>query len=262
MPARWRQPLKRIDRSIDGSRAFASRKTFSSTGQARSANSLTHYLRILFMTKKFLIAPIAAALLAGGVAHAQAVNPSSLTVQGTITVPSCTVIQPNNDGVYDFGEVASSSLSTNRLPLNPLSQTWTVDCGSSDTYMTYTATDNDAASVLDASAVNYGLGFNGANKIGFYTVTMENGLVDGNPTSVYWQSIGSPSPGSAAATTPVYNVSYKHGWVHANGTAALGKIFEMDLKVAPTLGTLAEVGSIAADVPFAGTTTLIFTAGI
>jgi hypothetical protein len=214
------------------------------------------------MTKKLLIAPIAAALLAGGVAHAQAVNPSPLTVQGTITVPSCTVIQPNNDGVYDFGEVASSSLSTSRKDLPPQSKTWTVDCGSTDTYMTYTATDNDAASALVAGNIYYGLGLNGSNKIGYYTVTMENGLVDGTPTSVYWQHIGSPSAGSPAATMTVYNASYKHGWVHANGTAALGKIFEMDLKVAPTLGTLAEVGSIAADVPFAGTTTLIFTAGI
>jgi hypothetical protein len=34
------------------------------------------------------------------------------------------------------------------------------------------------------------------------------------------------------------------------------------LKVAPTLGTLAEVGPTTQDVPFAGSTTLIFTAGI
>jgi hypothetical protein len=213
------------------------------------------------MTRKFLIAPIAAALLAGGVAHAQSVNPSELIVQGKITAPSCNVTPPNGDGIYDFGDIAASSLSNSRLPLNPQSKTWTIDCDA-DTYMTYTADDNEAASVLAASNVNYGLGLNGANKIGFYTVTMENGSVDSTPTSVYYQSRGTTSPGSATATTAVYNETYKQGWVHATGIAALGKNFAMDLKVAPTLGTLAEVGPTTQDVPFAGSTTLIFTAGI
>jgi hypothetical protein len=213
------------------------------------------------MTRKFLIAPIAAALLAGGVAHAQSVNPSDLIVKGTITAPSCNVTPPNGDGIYDFGDIAASSLSNSRLALNPQSKTWIIECDA-DTYMTYTADDQEAASVLAAANTNYGLGLNGTNKIGFYTVTMENGSVDGTPTSVYYQSIGTTSPGSAAATTPVYNVSYKQGWVHATGIAALGKNFAMDLKVAPTLGTLAEVGPTTQDVPFAGSTTLIFTAGI
>jgi type 1 fimbria pilin len=215
------------------------------------------------MTRKFLIAPIAAALLAGGVAHAQSVNPSELIVQGKITAPSCNVTPPNGDGIYDFGDIAASSLSNSRLPLNPQSKTWTIDCDA-DTYMTYTADDNEAESKLAGGNTNYGLGWNGNNKIGFYTVTMKNSSVDGIPTSIYWVGRSDIRVGDGFATASVYNDTWKLGWKPTSGgsAAALGKIFAMDLEVAPTLGNLTEVGSVTQDVPFAGSATLTFTAGI
>jgi Protein of unknown function (DUF1120) len=196
-----------------------------------------------------------------GINAASADAPTAeLTVIGTLTVPGCTVVAPD-DGVYDFGRVSSSLVKsgTTTTPLAPITKSWTVNCDA-DTFLNFTPVDNRTASASAVAATNFGMGdVNGTGKIGYYTAKMDNGTVDGAASNVF----SSASATFVVATTANLTTGMRTGWSSAANTQKVGKVFTADITVSPTLGgTTTMNGAITDDVEIDGSMTMNFAFGI
>jgi Protein of unknown function (DUF1120) len=196
-----------------------------------------------------------------GINAASADAPTAeLKVIGTLTVPGCTVVAPD-DGVYDFGRVSASLVKsgTATTDLTVITKTWTVNCDA-DTYLNFTPVDNRSASASVVSATSFGLGnVNGTGKIGHYTAMINNGSVDG-VTSNLFSSASATFPVAAAA---VLTTGMRTGWSSAANTQKAGKVFTADIMVFPRLGgTTTMNGPITEDVELDGSMTMNFAFGI
>jgi Protein of unknown function (DUF1120) len=195
-----------------------------------------------------------------GVNAASAEAPTAeLKVIGTVTVPGCTVVAPD-DGVYDFGRVSASLVKsgTTTTALTPITKTWTVNCDA-DTYLNFTPVDNRTASASILAGSLFGLGnVNGTGKIGYYSTVMNNGTVDGAISSVF-----SSSTTFTAATTATLVQGWRAGWASGNNVQKVGKVFTADITVSPILGGTDTMGGpITDDVDLDGSMTMNFSFGI
>ncbi|AOI67590.1 fimbrial assembly protein [Burkholderia territorii] len=204
-----------------------------------------------------LIAVTAGAL---GAAAAHAAGPTAeLKVQGKLSVPACTVESPEG-GVYDFGKLSSTLIKpgATTTPLSPLSKSWKVNCDAS-TYLTFSVVDNRAGSTSTPGTSNFGLGnVNGTGKIGYYTVKLTNPTVDGETSSTFTTANTTVN----ASTTASLTAGNTHGWAVSNALKP-GKVFGIDLEVAPVLaGTTTMNGAIKDVVDLDGSLTLNYAFGL
>jgi Protein of unknown function (DUF1120) len=196
-----------------------------------------------------------------GINTASADAPTAeLKVIGTLTVPGCTVVAPD-DGVYDFGRVSSSLVKsgTTTTPLSAIRKTWTVNCDA-DTYLNFTPVDNRAASASVVAATNFGMGnVNGTGKIGYYNAVMSAGTVDSVASNLFT----SANATFTATSTAILTTNMRSGWSAAVNTQKLGKVFTADITVSPMLGgTTTMGGAITDDVELDGSMTMNFAFGI
>ncbi|WP_145542699.1 DUF1120 domain-containing protein [Yersinia frederiksenii] len=192
-------------------------------------------------------------------AHAEAPT-AELKVIGTLTVPSCTIVAPD-EGVYDFGKLSSSLIKSGVAvtPLTAMTKTWTVNCDA-DTYLNFTPVDNRAASASAVATTNFGMGnVNGTGKIGYYTAVIKNGTVDGKASNLF----SSASSTFTATTTANLTTGLRTGWSSAASTQSTGKVFVADITVSPVLaGTTTMGGPITEDAEIDGSMTMNFAFGI
>lgn len=184
---------------------------------------------------------------------------AELKVAGTLTVPSCIVTAPA-DGIYDYGPLPSTLIKPSAsTALTSMAKNWVVTCDA-NTYLTYEVTDNRAASAVIVSEGAFGLGnVNTAGKVGHYIVNMQNVTVDTIPRKVV-------AVESATYTAfDAYGVlkNHKMSWASGDNVLQAGKIFTMDLEVAPILASTTTMnGPIKEEVPLDGSLTLNFAFGI
>lgn len=195
-------------------------------------------------------------------AHADPIAPAELKVIGTLDVPAC-IVTAGDDGVYDYGDLSPTDIrpGTATHVLAAISKAWKIEC-EGDTYLTFQASDNAAASRAVATADTFGLGnVNGDGKIGNFGLTMRNPRVDGTVSRVFSTNNTTITP---AATVPVRQDGYKMGWAHPSAASQqIGRTFDVDLEVIATLaGSTAMKGPITDDVPLAGSVTLNFAYGL
>ncbi len=210
------------------------------------------------MNKKLCALSTASALLLA-MANAFAAPPSAeLKVIGTLTVPTCSVTS-DDDGVYDIGKISASMVKpTANTPLNAMEKKWTVSCDA-ETYLNFKPVDNRAETASAGSATSFGLGLvNETGKIGFYNVTMKNGTVDGESSSVF-----SSATASVASVTQVsVSSANRNGWSSGSAQKS-GKSFTADLVVSPTLASTSIMnGAVTEDTDIDGSLTLNFAYGI
>jgi Protein of unknown function (DUF1120) len=211
--------------------------------------------------KKQLANIIVLSSLIFGINTASADAPTAeLKVIGTLTVPGCTVVAPD-DGVYDFGKVSATKVKsgTTYTSLTPVTKTWTVNCDA-DTFLNFTPVDNRATSASEVAEMYFGLGnVNGTGKIGFYYAVMNNGTVDGVASNVF-SSVNTTFP---AVTGTNLTTGMRTGWSSAANTQKAGKVFTADITVNPLLGgTTTMGGPITEDVEIDGSLTMNFAFGI
>lgn len=201
-----------------------------------------------------------------GMTAAQATAPTSeLTVIGTLAIPSCTILAPN-DGIYDIGKLSSSLIKPGTVTahaamtaLTPMTKKWVVTCDA-DTYLNFTPVDNRDASRHLAYTDTFGLGHvNSTGKIGYYVVWMKNGTVDGKVSQFFSSDTGTFSPNSEVA---LYN-NRVTGWASAANIQTVGKVFATDIMVSPYLaGTTDMNGPITDNTAIDGSMTMSFAFGI
>ncbi|WP_082717459.1 MULTISPECIES: DUF1120 domain-containing protein [Burkholderia] len=191
-----------------------------------------------------------------------------LSVKGKIDVPSCIIGSPG-EGVYDFGHLPSTLIKpgNEKTTLSSMTKTWVVKCDAT-TFLNFTVTDNRSDSTSEANPSNFGLGkVNSDGKLGYYTVLMENGTVDGKNSTVFsaW-----PNGGGMMGSSDVYlqnpSGQNRHGWSTGQGSSAkqaTGQTFTADLVVTPTLaGSGSMNGALTDTVDLDGSITLTFAFGI
>ncbi|WP_145518233.1 DUF1120 domain-containing protein [Yersinia mollaretii] len=196
-----------------------------------------------------------------GINTANADAPTAeLKVVGSLKVPGCTIVAPDN-GVYDLGRLSSSLIKsgTATTTLPAITKNWTVNCDA-ETYLNFTPIDNRKASTSVPSTTNFGMGsVNGTGKIGYYTAQMKNGTVNGKPSNVF----SSASTAFAATTTANLTTGLRTGWSSAANTQSVGKVFTADIMVIPVLaGTTTMGGPITEDAKIDGSLTMNFAFGI
>lgn len=196
-------------------------------------------------------------------ATAQAAAPiAELKVKGQLVVPVCTVAAAD-DGIYDFGKQSATVVKPNAdTTLPSMVQTWTISCDA-ETYLNLTPTDNRADSASTTSTVNFGLGkVNDSGKIGYYTATMSNGMVDTVSTNLFITNNNVIGTGAVKATAQIYTGG-RSGWAATGTTQKSGKVFVTDITVTPTLASSATMnGPITEDTNLDGSLTLSFAYGI
>jgi hypothetical protein len=184
---------------------------------------------------------------------------AELKVTGMLEVPGCTVTVAD-DGVYDFGHIAPSTIKpgTTTTALTAMDKTWDIAC-TGTTFLTFKVIDNQAASTSGTPASQFGLGnVNGTGKLGYYGVVMKNATVDGNASNVF-ASTSTTIAGTAAVSL---NAGSTMGW--STGTAlSPGKDFAATMTVSPTLaGTTTMNGPVTEDTDLNGSLTLNFAFGL
>ncbi|MBP6115596.1 MAG: DUF1120 domain-containing protein [Neisseriaceae bacterium] len=211
------------------------------------------------MSQKHIVFSTAAALLFA-VSNAQAAAPTAeLKVTGTLTVPTCSVASAE-DGVYNIGKVSGTLVSaTANTKLAEMNKTWTITCDA-ETYLNFKPVDNRAATASATGTANFGLGnVNTTGKIGFYNVTMKNGLVDGKTTTLF----SAPATSFTASSSVTVDAANRNGWAAGNSTQKSGRVFVADLAVTPTLANTTTMGgAITDDTDIDGSLTLNFAYGI
>ncbi|WP_145490687.1 DUF1120 domain-containing protein [Yersinia rohdei] len=211
--------------------------------------------------KKQLIGLTVLSSLLSGINVANAATPTAeLKVIGTLTVPSCTIVAPD-EGVYDLGRLSSSLVKsgTALTALTAITKTWTVNCDA-DTYLNFTPVDNRAASASAVATTNFGLGnVNETGKIGYYTAVIKQGTVDGKASNLF----SSATSTFTATTTAALTTGLRTGWSSAANTQSTGKVFTADITVSPILaGTTTMGGPITEDAEIDGSMTMNFAFGI
>ncbi|MFV9067915.1 fimbrial protein [Serratia fonticola] len=180
--------------------------------------------------KKSLLALVLAAVT--GSAFAAPV--ANLKVNGTITPPTCTINgdEDETEVLYTFDVSPGLFPASGNLAMAAVAKPIEVVCDAS-TYLAFTASDERADSALTVAATNFGLGNYGTDKVGFYTITMQNAKVKANPTATA-TNVGVLT-GTAYATTGAINKTSTYSWGTAASTYSNGQVFSADFAVKPTL---------------------------
>ncbi|MCU1760554.1 DUF1120 domain-containing protein [Pseudomonas sp. 14P_8.1_Bac3] len=118
--------------------------------------------------------------------NVSAASSTDLSVKGTITPAAC-VPQLSNGGVVDHGKISIKDLPGSIGAIKPLPNVTlqlSVSCDAA-TFFAVKSTDNRKNTAADNSISSFGLGL-GENdqKLGLYTLRMENALADGAQASL------------------------------------------------------------------------------
>lgn len=218
------------------------------------------------MHKLILRAAVALALAAGSAAAVADIPSKELQVTGTIRAPTCSV-EPQNDGLYDYGPINMTNIpTTGHLELSTLSQRWTVDCGDGSTFLGFQVTDLRDGTASTAGNGNFGLGkVPGVENstIGYYTVTLHEAMVNGNPAFTLKGTKGAATGVGAATTT--LDKTQSHSWTDGTGTRApvAGSNFGVTMTVQANIANKTTMGAdITAGVPLDGHLTLTYSFGL
>ena len=206
------------------------------------------------MFNKSLLA-ISLLALSGAALSAPVAN---LKVTGTITPPTCTINgQAEDTFTYNFDLSPGIFPLTGNLTLDGKSQNIEVVCDAT-TYLTFTSTDERAGTELTTGNNNFGLGTDGTDKIGFYTISMENATVKENSDATATK-VGVVS-GTNYATSALVNKTQALGWATSKTQLAPGQIFAADFVVTPTINSVMKASS--GDAKLDGFTVLTFAFGL
>lgn len=154
------------------------------------------------MNKYAPLLAVCATLL--GSASALAASSTDVSVTGMITPAACTP-SLSGAGSFDFGKISAQDLNQDKGTVFESSfQRLTIAC-SSPTRFAIDGIDNRSGSASTAHPVNYGLGLNGTEKIGYYSLQIPStGLNADGDTDVTrmqsgnggssWSMVGSAFP--------------------------------------------------------------------
>lgn len=188
---------------------------------------------------------------------------AELKVKGEITAPSC-VIALTENGVVDLGKISIHSIQSNAVTKLPVPTGIAIDATcDAETALTFSIVDNRATTASAPSTKHFGLGsVNGNGKLGYYSIKMKTGYVDGDTVDVFSTSKSSTS------FTPAKEVDVDTdkvmGWSKGgNNKLAIGKHFISALEVTPYLAAGKDMGgTIPEDTKLDGSATLNFAFGI
>ena len=206
------------------------------------------------------LSTLPALILSAGVAQAADALTAELKVVGELTVPTCTVAA-TDDGIYDIGKQSATLIKPAASTILPeIIKTWTVTCDA-DTFLNITQVDNRIASKSDSGAKSFGLGnVNGDGKIGYFSAQLRNATVDGAATNLFYANSNSFT---AVKATHYLEQGWKIGWAADASTQKSGKVFAVDIAVAPVLASSAIMkGPITENTNIDGSVTLNFAYGI
>lgn len=201
---------------------------------------------------------ITAASLFLCIANAEAsLGPTAeIKVEGELSAPTCTVNAPDG-GVYDLGNIASSLIQQKKtISLPDMTKTWTVTCDA-DTYLNFTTIDNRGGSGLYFLFAKSPDGLD----LGWYTVEMANGTVDGVPSGVFAtidKNVKSPQNKTFVDT------SKQMGWAdYSTYAQSAGRIFSVDLTIMTRLNSIEAMGGVLTDATtLDGSMTMNFAYGL
>jgi hypothetical protein len=159
----------------------------------------------------------------------------TLEVKGIIGSPGVCQIEATNEGTYNFGAISSSLIhKTARVPLaSPQMATWKVQCATV-TSVSFTTSDSAKSTALQPELQFFGLGsVNSDGKLGMYTVTAKNPMVDNKPA--LFSTHVSAVEGKSIA---LLQHGVRSTWARSDAasTQATGQEFSADLEVSATLG--------------------------
>lgn len=215
----------------------------------------------MFATKKIALSLLSVSLFTS--TQVMAISSVTLDVTGTITPVACTPTL-GSSGI-NFGAISIGDLSTTeKTPLEMKTVSISIDCAGATAPFAIRAVDNALGSSFEtADGTNFGLGMQGTNKVGQYTIHFANGI-QGDGAEV--KGIASPDSGAtwvpavvAADRGPV--VRYDGGWLgfadNSSDTAVkpletLTGTLQIRPEIAPTSGL-----DVTANFGFAGSATLI-----
>jgi hypothetical protein len=162
---------------------------------------------------KFKTKSILAAVILAGVTNVFAGSTAQLKVIGTL-LPSACDVDFAGGGIVDYGYIFATDLSaTNTTQLQPRTIGYTIVCNAPITIAT-SWTDQRTNSVSAVTRWRFGLGLQGTNKIGYYSISNVNGqvTVDGAGVEHIWaDGLGQPwnsQPGNMTNTVDGQVVSY------------------------------------------------------
>lgn len=152
---------------------------------------------------KRLSFPLAlAALVASGASFAA--STTDIRVTGTIVPSACAPSFAGGD-TYDLGRVSASDLQDNaHTALTASSKNLTITCAA-PTRFALKGIDDRASTVSDAAEGRFGLGDNLGENLGYYTVKLNNILVDGAASAAF--SSTDAGQNWSAAPTPQLQTS-------------------------------------------------------
>lgn len=186
---------------------------------------------VLFWGSLFFSSTLIAESFSSGV-FAQAVMPEVLEEE------TCAFSTP--EVTYPYAQLHASLFQREtNTPLPPITQTWHISCSQPIDGMRIWVNDMAASSVTDGDPTHFGLGqVNGQGSLGYYTVTLANAQVDGQPASLY-QSPDDTGVGQPQSVVTLQSAQF-HGWVMPAGTPASGQQFAVTVTLSPTLNSLAD----------------------
>lgn len=175
--------------------------------------------------------PLLAQSFSSGV-FAQTVIPEILEEE------TCTFSTP--EVTYPYAQLHASLFQRNsQTPLPHITKTWHISCSQPIDGMRIWVNDMAASSVTDGDPTHFGLGtVNGQGSLGYYTVTLANAQIDGQPASLY-QSPDDTALGQPQSVVTLQSAQF-HGWVTPAGTPASGQQFAVTVTISPTLNSLAD----------------------
>ncbi|MCB5306527.1 DUF1120 domain-containing protein [Yersinia massiliensis] len=215
------------------------------------------------MKKQLAWLAVLSSLIVGTTAVQATVPTAELKVTGSLSVPSCTINVPDS-GVYDLGAIGPSKIKpgTATTALPAISKNWVINCDGM-TYLNVKPVDNRVGTASVVNSAYFGLGnVNGDGKIGYYSLAMSNGMVDGKASNLFITDTGNFTASNASVGLNSDN-SVSAGWAASSSTQAAGKVFSADFMVIPVLaGTAHMKGTITEETKIDGSTTMNFAFGI
>ena len=215
------------------------------------------------MKKQLAWLAVLSSLIVGTTAVQATVPTAELKVTGSLSVPSCTVNAPDS-GVYDLGAIGPSQIKsgTATTSLPSISKNWVINCDGM-TYLNVKPVDNRVGTASVVDSAYFGLGnVNGDGKIGYYSLGMSNGMVDGKASNLFITGTGNFTASYTAVGLNSDN-SVTAGWAASSSTQAAGKVFSANFIVMPVLaGTTHMKGTVTEETKIDGSATMNFAFGI
>lgn len=193
------------------------------------------------------------------VSSAWAAPSIELKVTGTFSTPSCSMMEADS-GTIDLGKVSVTNVQqTKETPLQAVAKAFAVYCDST-TYLSFKTIDNRAGTASTAGDKNFGLGsVNGSGKLGYYTVELMAGRVDGNASS-FFTTTGSTF---TSQIQTYLQPGARSGWSKSDNTQLSGKTFSGHFVIKPFLASEKSMnGPLTDQAKFDGSATLAFTYGL